>query len=164
MPVIKTFFAFAGFCWIWAWYVPFRLLRQPFVLSSSTMLIVVGAAVLCAGVLIAGSCALEFALRGRGTPVPIDPPRNLVTGALYRRVRNPMYLGFLLIILGEATLVQSQTIVALAGAYLLMAHALVVFYEEPTLRRTFGPDYDGFCAAVPRWIPRITPAIPHLSQ
>lgn len=100
-------------------------------------------------------CAWDFARVGLGTPAPIDPPRKLVAGGLYRQVRNPMYLGVLSVLLGEGLFFESRRVLGLALFAFLASHLFVVSYEEPTLRRKFGADYEEYCRAVPRWIPRM---------
>jgi len=99
-------------------------------------------------------CAWEFAVRGLGTPAPIAPTKYLVTTALHRHIRNPMYVGVALAILGEAALFRSLHLVEYAAVMLLIAHVFVVLYEEPTLHRQFGESYDNYLRSVPRWIPR----------
>ncbi|MGC2187055.1 MAG: isoprenylcysteine carboxylmethyltransferase family protein [Candidatus Sulfotelmatobacter sp.] len=98
--------------------------------------------------------AWEFAVRGLGTPAPIAPTKFLVVSGLHRYVRNPMYLGVALVILGEASLFRAPHLVEYAVAMLLIAHTFVILYEEPTLRRQFGESYEQYLRAVPRWIPR----------
>lgn len=114
--------------------------------------------VLClgCGAVVYFRCAWEFAVRGLGTPAPIAPTKYLVTTALHHYVRNPMYLGVALVILGEAALFRSLHLVEYAGLMLLIAHVFVVFYEEPTLHRQFGKSYDAYRRSVPRWIPKLT--------
>lgn len=104
-------------------------------------------------------CAWEFAVRGLGTPAPIAPTKFLVTTALHRRVRNPMYIGVALAIFGEAVLYRSVHVAEYGAAMLLAAHLFVVFYEEPTLARQFGEEYERYRRTVPRWIPRLRSAI-----
>ncbi|HLW60359.1 MAG TPA: isoprenylcysteine carboxylmethyltransferase family protein [bacterium] len=99
-------------------------------------------------------CAWDFASAGRGTPAPIDPPKVLVTRGLYRVVRNPMYVGAVLILLGESVLFASATLLTYALLAWVVVHLFVVFYEEPTLHRKFGISYENYRKAVPRWIPR----------
>lgn len=96
-----------------------------------------------------------FALIGGGTPAPIAPTKILVVKGLHRFVRNPMYLGVALVIGGQAWLFHSLHILIYMACMLTVAHLFVVFYEEPTLRRQFGEEYDRYRAAVPRWIPRL---------
>jgi protein-S-isoprenylcysteine O-methyltransferase Ste14 len=114
-----------------------------------------GCVVCTAGAAIYFRCAWEFAVRGLGTPAPIAPTRFLVTTALHRYVRNPMYLGVALAIAGEAALFRSLHVLAYAGLMLTIAHIFVVMYEEPTLRRQFGESYEEYRRTVLRWIPRL---------
>src|SRR6185436_7629210 len=107
------------------------------------------------GVLIYLWCAWDFTFAGKGTPAPIDPPKELVARGLYRYVRNPMYVGMVSILIGETLLFQSFALLAYAGTVLLVFHLFVVLYEEPALTRKFGDSYRQFREAVPRWIPRI---------
>ena len=98
-------------------------------------------------------CALTFAVIGRGTPVPLDPPRRLVVAGPYRFVRNPMAIGAGLALGGLAAFYESGALLALVGVLMLAIHAFVILYEEPTLRRSFGADYSAYCAKVNRWLP-----------
>jgi protein-S-isoprenylcysteine O-methyltransferase Ste14 len=98
-------------------------------------------------------CILSFALIGRGTPMPLDPPRRLVVRGPYRYVRNPMYLGAALALVGSALFYRSGALLAYAAAFLLLVHLFVIAYEEPTLRRTFGKDYEAYSRDVRRWLP-----------
>lgn len=107
-----------------------------------------------AGLLLAAWCAATFVTRGRGTPAPFDPPREFVATGPYRAVRNPMYIGGALGIVGGGLAFGSVSIVILAIVYLLAAHLLVVLYEEPTLAGKFGESYARYRATVHRWIPR----------
>jgi protein-S-isoprenylcysteine O-methyltransferase Ste14 len=98
-------------------------------------------------------CAWDFATAGQGTPLPADPPKTLVAAGLYRRVRNPMYVGVLLLILGQAVLFESLLLLAYGTLLWLAFHLFIIYYEEPTLKRLFGPAYEQYRAGVPRWIP-----------
>lgn len=106
------------------------------------------------GVAIYFRCAWDFASAGKGTPAPIDPPKRLVARGLYRFVRNPMYVGVLLTLLGEAWLFGSRALLAYAVIVFTWEHLVVVFYEEPALKRKFGESYSDYLARTPRWIPR----------
>jgi protein-S-isoprenylcysteine O-methyltransferase Ste14 len=102
------------------------------------------------------ACAFwGFALRGRGTPAPIDPPKKLVEEGPYRIVRNPMYWSVAFVLLGEALVFHSLTLAGLAAALFAGANLFVLFYEEPVLRRKFGDQYEDYCRRVPRWLPRL---------
>ncbi len=100
-------------------------------------------------------CLWDFATFGRGTPAPIDAPKRLVVRGLYHYVRNPMYLGVLLVLLGWALYFASTTLLLYAASIGLAFHLFTVFYEETTLRRTFGADYERYASQVSRWVPRL---------
>jgi protein-S-isoprenylcysteine O-methyltransferase Ste14 len=117
-----------------------------------------------AGILliVSGGCVLldsfaRFALQGLGTPAPVFPTRHLVVSGLYPYVRNPMYLAVVSVILGQGLLFGNVSVLEYGAAVWLGFHLFVLLYEEPTLRSTFGKEYDEFCANVHRWIPRFAP-------
>src|SRR5262249_58833707 len=99
----------------------------------------------------------RFALQGVGTPAPIAPTRKLVATGLYRYVRNPMYVAVVAVILGQALLFSDWRLLWYAALFWLTCHIFILVYEEPTLKQTFGAEYEDFRANVPRWIPRLTP-------
>jgi protein-S-isoprenylcysteine O-methyltransferase Ste14 len=101
-------------------------------------------------------CAWDFASTGKGTPAPIDPPKRLVAGGLYRFVRNPMYFGVLMALLGEAWFFRSGALLEYAAIAFTWQHLFVVFYEEPALKRKFGESYSDYLARTPRWVPGIS--------
>jgi protein-S-isoprenylcysteine O-methyltransferase Ste14 len=107
------------------------------------------------GAVVALWCVFTFAWIGRGTPAPFDPPRQLVIRGPYRFVRNPMYIGAGLALAGAALFYESVSLLAYGGTFLLASHVFVVWYEEPTLRRTFGPEYEAYCRRVRRWWPGV---------
>jgi protein-S-isoprenylcysteine O-methyltransferase Ste14 len=98
---------------------------------------------------------VDFVRVGHGTQAPLDPPRELVLRGLYRCVRNPMYLVYVMIVLGEALLYRSPALLAYALAFWLLTHTYVVIREEPALARRFGPSYTEYCRRVGRWLPRL---------
>src|SRR5215813_13192270 len=98
----------------------------------------------------------RFALQGLGTPAPIAPPQKLVVTGLYRYVRNPIYVAVVAIILGQAILLGDWRLVWYGALFWTFSHGFVVAYEEPTLKETFGAEYEAFRTNVPRWIPRLT--------
>jgi protein-S-isoprenylcysteine O-methyltransferase Ste14 len=113
-----------------------------------------GMAVAAAGATVAIWCILVFALIGRGTPAPFDPPRHLVMRGPYRHVRNPMYLGASLALTGAALFYETVALWVYAVGFLVLMHLFVVLFEEPTLRQTFGDDYERYCRQVRRWWPK----------
>jgi protein-S-isoprenylcysteine O-methyltransferase Ste14 len=133
-------------------YIPY-VVRGPgaHAISALGLLGVVPAAI---GVAVVLWCEWDFATFGRGTPFPLDAPKQLVARGLYRFVRNPMYVGVLLAILGQALWFESAATLWYAMAAALCFHLFVVFYEEPTLRHKFGEPYKQYAKAVPRWMPK----------
>jgi protein-S-isoprenylcysteine O-methyltransferase Ste14 len=99
-------------------------------------------------------CLWDFATYGRGTPLPLDPPKRLVIRGLYRWVRNPMYVTVLIVILGWSLFFQSIEVAAYGLVVFALCHTFILVYEEPHLRRVFGPEYEAYRARVGRWIPR----------
>lgn len=97
-------------------------------------------------------CAADFVRRGHGTPNPADPPKKLVVGGLYRWSRNPMFVGVVLMVVGEATALGSRGVGIYAACLWTAFHLRVVLYEEPVLKRMFGAAFDDYRAAVPRWL------------
>lgn len=99
----------------------------------------------------------RFAFQGLGTPAPVFPTRHLVVSGLYQYVRNPMYVAVVALILGQGLLFASLRVLEYGIAVWAGFYLFVLFYEEPTLRGSYGPDYVEFCMNVPRWIPRLRP-------
>jgi protein-S-isoprenylcysteine O-methyltransferase Ste14 len=97
----------------------------------------------------------NFLIEGRGTPAPIDPPKELVAVGFYRYVRNPMYFGVLLILIGHFLWFGFWWILAYSVIAFVVVHLFVTLYEEPTLKRKFGAAYENYLQKVPRWIPKI---------
>lgn len=96
----------------------------------------------------------NFLIEGRGTPAPIDPPKKLVATGFYRYVRNPMYVGVLLILIGHFLWFKNVWLILYTVVAFLIVHLFVTLYEEPTLKRKFGARYEEYLKKVPRWIPR----------
>jgi len=119
----------------------------------------VGVVLILAGTAVLVDAFARFVRHGRGTPAPPLPTEKLVMTGLYRHVRNPMYLGVLSAILGQALLLGSTGLFGYAAFVALAFHLFVVSYEEPTLRARFGARYDRYCSEVRRWWPRASPWI-----
>jgi protein-S-isoprenylcysteine O-methyltransferase Ste14 len=132
--------------------VPYLLARRGGPRVEAAALQVVGAAFLAAGVVGLAWCFALFVRVGRGTPAPYDPPVRLVTAGPYRWSRNPMYVAVLLVTFGLAGLTGSALVAGYAAMLWAIFHVWIRAYEEPRLRRQFGPDYDDYRAAVPRWL------------
>ena len=114
-----------------------------------------GFVLVVAGVALYLICAFwGFALRGKGTPAPIDPPKKLVVEGPYRIVRNPMYWSVAFVMLGEALVFRSLPLAEIGCVFFAGTALFVMVYEEASLRVKFGAEYDAYCRRVPRWIPR----------
>jgi protein-S-isoprenylcysteine O-methyltransferase Ste14 len=122
--------------------------------GASTWMRALGWLILAAGVAVVVEAFARFVVEGIGTPAPAAPTEKLVVGGLYRYVRNPMYLAVAAVILGQAAVLARWVLVGYAVAFGLTVWSFVHWYEEPTLRRQFGPAYDEYLAAVPGWWPR----------
>lgn len=136
-------------------YVPAELLSKSGIVRPETLgvLQIVGMGTGALGAVVALWCVLTFASLGRGTPAPFDPPRRLVVQGPYRYVRNPMYIGAGVALTAAALFYVSYALLLYTVLFFLLTHLFVVLYEEPTLRRTFGRDYDDYCSRVRRWWP-----------
>lgn len=137
----------------WALLVPYFLAkRQLFVLIGSahgwhlTGWLFVGF-----GVLLAAISTLGFAIIGRGTPAPIDPPKQLVIKGAHSYTRNPMYISIVSFVFGLAVLSELLNLFYYDMGLFLLFHLFVVLYEEPTLKKKFGADYEDYFSHVPRW-------------
>jgi protein-S-isoprenylcysteine O-methyltransferase Ste14 len=141
-----------------AGFLPWAISRgemQP-ALFGQDWLRIVGGVLVFLGLMPLLNSFLRFALEGLGTPAPIAPPTQLVVTGFYRRVRNPMYVGVVAIVLGEALLLGAVALLWYAAALWLGFHLFVLGYEEPTLDHSFGDEYKTYRENVPRWLPRLT--------
>ncbi|HEY6423461.1 MAG TPA: isoprenylcysteine carboxylmethyltransferase family protein [Pseudonocardiaceae bacterium] len=120
---------------------------------------VIGAVLICVGLVPAVSAFVEFVKAG-GTPMPIAPTQRLVVSGFNRYVRNPMYFGLVLAILGQALLFASLGVLIYAAVAWVVPAAFVRWYEEPTLARQFGAEYEAYRRAVPAWWPLLRPWTP----
>lgn len=145
-------FVFFGGPTIVAGLVPWLLTRwhaneQPVALR------ILGSVLLALGAALVLETTTRFALQGRGTPAPWAPPERFVVRGSYRLTRNPMYVGVIALIVGQALLLAREVLVAWAAGAWLLFHLFVVFEEEPGLRRRFGAAYESYCKRVARWLP-----------
>jgi protein-S-isoprenylcysteine O-methyltransferase Ste14 len=157
--LVKTLFfapAFIGFFLVyipWTWAIRGRSVSYTGVGSLRLL----GIVPLIVGGYVALRSVIAHAWTGLGTPAPFDPPQRLVVTGFYRYVRNPMYLGATLVILGETTLFGSIAIgVEYAAIFAICTGVFVLAYEEPALREIFGAEYEEYRHNVPRFLPRLT--------
>ena len=135
------------------WWLTGWRMREP--LPFWLPLRVLGAALIIAGTAVLIYAFVQFVTQGVGTPAPVAPTERLVVRGLYRFVRNPMYLAVIATIVGQALLLGRILLLLYAFAVGLAFSVFVRGYEEPTLRRRYGAEYEAYCRAVPRWWPRI---------
>ena len=153
--VVRAAVVSALFISLWTWFIPRWIAGGP--LQPRWGILPVALMVLGGAVML--RCVWDFVTRGEGTPFPGDPPRKLVIAGLYRWVRNPMYLGMAIFLIGEAVLlphIRVGLIVVLFVAWFVV-NGFILLYEEPNLRDRFGDDYAEYCRNVNRWLPRVTP-------
>ena len=155
--VLRSAVYMSGFLLLFGWLAMFvRTFDRSFGVTLSAGAEVPGAILGVAGATLGLACAAVFISRGRGTPAIFDAPRVFVAMGPYKYVRNPMYIGGLLLLIGFGLYERSISILFLALLLFPLVHLFVVFYEEPTLTRKFGSSYQEYRGAVRRWIPRLT--------
>ncbi|GHO95001.1 hypothetical protein KSF_050490 [Reticulibacter mediterranei] len=137
--------------------VPWLLLRWSHeAIMPAPSLWLIGLLPLLLGVSLYFWCAGAFSFIGKGTPAPIDAPIFLVRAGPYQWVRNPMYVGVLTTIIGEAILFHSLPLVGYALLFWVTTHLFVTLVEEPELLQQFGESYETYLRTVPRWLPRFS--------
>jgi protein-S-isoprenylcysteine O-methyltransferase Ste14 len=119
-----------------------------------TPLVVLGAVLIAAGLVVLVHAFVRFVVEGVGTPAPVAPTEHLVVGGLYRYVRNPMYVAVTAIIVGQALVLGRPALLLYAAAFVAVTASFVRLYEEPVLRERFGAEYEAYRRAVPGWWPR----------
>jgi protein-S-isoprenylcysteine O-methyltransferase Ste14 len=134
------------------WWLTRWEMREP--IGSWLPLRVIGVVLLVVSVPVLVHAFWKFAVEGLGTPAPVAPTKRLVVGGLYRHVRNPMYLAVLGTIVGQALLLSQRRLLLYAVVILTAFVSFVRWYEEPTLMRQFGAEYEAYRRAVPGWWPR----------
>lgn len=136
-------------------YIPYRILgglALPTIAAWSTAHYV-GTLLVIVGTVILLHCVWSFARVGRGTLAPFDETKKLVVVGLYRYVRNPMYVGVTIILLGEAIFFWSNALLAYSALMFVLFNLLIIGFEEHRLRYKYGDEYRRYCRAVGRWLP-----------
>ena len=135
--------------------IPYLILRnrgQSFFPEAWGTTHIAGGVMIVIGALIVLICILRFATEGKGTLSPLDPTRKLVVRGLYRYSRNPMYVGMMILLIGEAVFWWSSSLVIYAVIVFVAFNLFIVLHEEPRCRTVFGTEYDDYRARVRRWL------------
>ena len=136
--------------WLTRWQVRGPLAHWAPVRVAGLIMLILGAIVLV-------QAFARFVAEGRGTPAPVAPTERLVTGGLYRHVRNPMYVAVVAVITGQALALGQPVLLGYAAAVWITVASFVRWYEEPALARQFGAQYEAYRRSVRAWWPRIRP-------
>lgn len=134
-----------------AGYIPLAFLRRGPQLETASLAGLAYPLWLLGGVILLWSF-WNFLIQGRGTPAPLDPPKELVATGFYRNTRNPMYVGVLLVIMGHFMWFGFWNILLYAAVIFIAFNTFITYYEEPTLKKKFGAAYEAYCQRVPRWL------------
>jgi protein-S-isoprenylcysteine O-methyltransferase Ste14 len=105
-----------------------------------------------AGIAILFYCIGLFVVKGKGTLSPADPTKKLVVSGLYKFSRNPMYIGVILMLMGEAIFFSSSSLWIYSAIVFIAFHLFIIFHEEPRLNRVFGTEYHQYQKTVRRWL------------
>jgi len=151
---LRALLYMTGFALLWGW--PALTVRRfdqdlGVLLPSWTGLL--GIILMVLGTTLVMRCAAAFIVKGRGTPASFDPPREFVASGSYRYVRNPMYVGGVVLLTGFGFYHRSISMVVFSFFVWLLIHFFVVLVEEPGLARRFGHTYLSYKKSVPRWLP-----------
>ena len=134
------------------WMLDYWRFRRP--LPYWAVAEVAGGVLICLGLVPIVAAFVDF-VRAGGTPVPVASPPRLVVSGFYRHVRNPIYVGFLVVLIGQALMFGSTGLVVYAVVAWCVGAAAARFYEQPRLARRFGAEYERYVHSVPGWIPRM---------
>ena len=133
---------------------PWLITRWEIPGSTPAWRVVLGVLLIVVGLIPPVHAFVQFVKAG-GTPMPIAPTERLVVSGFNRFVRNPMYAGLLTAIVGQAVLFGSLWLLLYAAVGWIVTAAFVHWYEEPTLVRRYGTEYENYRRNVPAWIPRL---------
>ena len=139
---------------LFALYIPLALLRTGPRLETGMISFLAIPLWLIGGFIVLWSF-WTFTFVGRGTPLLLDPPKDLVASGPYRYVRNPIYVGVLSIFLGHFLWFGYWALLLYVVLSFIGVHSFIAWYEEPTLKKKFGAAYEDYRKRVPRWIPKV---------
>ncbi len=145
-----------GFAFLWGWLaLGTRRYDTEYHLILPAETSTLGVVVMVIGGVVVLSCLSSFVVRGEGTPAPFDAPRKLVVRGLYRYLRNPMYLGAFIVLIGFGLYHASPSMMLFSIVFLAIAHLFVLFVEEPMLENRFSQMYRDYKNTVHRWLPKV---------
>jgi protein-S-isoprenylcysteine O-methyltransferase Ste14 len=152
---LRAFLFSSVFVFLWGWLaLNVSLFDSWFGIQLPEIAWILGVLIMAAGGLLALVCVVLFVVEGRGTPTFFDAPREFVAHGPYQFVRNPMYVGGDLLLIGFGLYHRSFSMLLFGCVWAYLAHLFVLYLEEPFLRRKFGSTYDRYCSTVPRWVPK----------
>ena len=154
MNTLKTILYMGSMHGLFTFYLPYQLALLDYRLFDLGSFRYAAVPLWLIGTFVILWCSVDMVLRGLGTPAHFDPPKRLLINGPYRYVRNPIYLGALFVQLGYLIWFGSGITISYFLFFVLAYHILIVFVEEPVLKKTFGAAYDEYSEHVPRWIPR----------
>jgi protein-S-isoprenylcysteine O-methyltransferase Ste14 len=143
------FVVFGGPGWMLV-YLPYWVIGFRVPAGEPSWQTLLAAALILAGTVPLLDSILRFVHEGHGTLMPGVPTEHLVVTGLYRYVRNPMYVGVVTAVFGEALLLHSRSMVEYSAIVWLASELFIRLYEEPTLRRRYGAEYVSYCQQVRR--------------
>ena len=155
LTALKALLYLVGALLFFGWVV-FRVRRLDLTLGVlPTWTEILGITLVAAGGALLLLCFGTFVVRGRGTPLPLDPPTKLVALGPYKYVRNPIHIAWVVLFIGLGLYLRSPSILLFALAFLAICYVYVLWVEEPSLQKRFGTEYEEYCKAVPRYLPRL---------
>ena len=155
MNALKTILYMGGMHGYFTFHLPFQIARLGSSLFDLGSLRIIAFPLWLTGTWVIIRCMVDIIRRGNGTPAHLDPPKALVVTGLYRHVRNPIYVGALLVQLGTIIWSGSGLLILYLLCFIVAFHVLIVFFEEPVLKNKFGAAYDKYRQDVPRWLPKL---------
>jgi protein-S-isoprenylcysteine O-methyltransferase Ste14 len=155
--IVSVLFTLFGGPGISLFFLPLAITRFHIHPQAPAWHLWLGGALIALGLIPALESVKRFVLVGRGTLMPTVPTEHLVVSGFYRFVRNPMYCGVLTALVGENLLFWQWGMLLYLAVWWFLIDLFIRKYEEPTLRKKYGAEYELFCRNVQRWRPRRTP-------
>jgi protein-S-isoprenylcysteine O-methyltransferase Ste14 len=154
MNALKTVLYMGSLHGFFTFYIPYLIVKMDAHYFDAGIFSYTAVPLWIMGTAIIVWCSVDMVRKGRGTPAHVDPPKELIVNGLYRYVRNPIYVGALLVQLGFILWSGSGLMIVYFLSFTLAYQILIVLIEEPILRHMFGEAYLAYCRQVPRWIPK----------